>query len=105
MKKNQAISPIEILTYIWPDGPGSSTPRIDVWTMNPRIGGYQTFGYWENGSAAGPSNPPDKQITLPIVDNGNFPGDPQPREFYEWLGHCVKNPQDFNMKCYGQTFP
>jgi hypothetical protein len=92
---------ITLISNLWPGGYGSSTPRIDVWSMNKK---QQVFGYWENGAVAGPNCPPKKTIVLPILENGNFPHNPPSRKFYKWLGHCVKNPEDLCFKKYEEKF-
>jgi len=91
-----------IANYLWPAGINTPTPRIDMWRMTPTS---HIFGYWENGTKAGPMCPPDKQISLTIDwATGNYPNAPQPIEFYTWIKKCVHNPELLTVDNYNQTF-
>jgi len=86
-----------ILECIYPKKGG---PRIDMWEMDSAC---HTFGYWENGEKAGPNDPPKIKLKLPIMANGNYPGDPQ-AEFYDWLSVARQNPEIFNIESYMKRF-
>lgn len=92
------ISSTQIVNLLYPKPTG---PRIDMWEMTHE---YQIFGYWPNGSLAGPECPPEKTLKFDIQPNGNLLGDPEPEPFYEWLGHCRKNPELFNIDEYISIF-
>ena len=91
---------MNIQEFIWPAGINTPTPRIDVWDMSA---GVHTFGYWEDGTKAGVDCPPAVKIAFPII-NGNYDGNPEVIQFYEWIGKCVKDVSLFTIENYRKEF-
>ena len=58
------------------------------------------FGYWSDQGWF-PSTPPEKKVTLPIVD-GNYPCDPE--NIFSWLGQAVIHPEKFNRESYNAMY-
>ena len=95
------MTPAKIRNALYPTLSG---PRIDMWKEVSRVGGFHTFGYWPNGSKAGPLCPPKREVRLPILANGNYPGAPQPEDFYTWIAKVRENPELFTLEEYNRTF-
>ena len=95
--KEEAVSPQYLKACMWPVASG---PRIDLW-----ISGLQshTFGYWSDGSKAGVDCPPEIEVELVILD-GNYPGAPNTRDFYQWVDKCRQDPSQFNTSNYCKEF-
>lgn len=89
-----------LISYLWPGGINTPTPRIDIWKMSPIC---HQFGYWPDGTKAGPNCPPKKQLHLYIYD-GEYEGQPGYEEFYEYLYECTQNPELFNEAEYKRRF-
>jgi len=77
---------------------------IDMWEEDSRPGGYHVFGYWAAGQTPHLSNPPGKKIRIPILGNGNYPGNPTSRQFFKWLAKGVKHPELFTWEEYKERF-
>ena len=92
---------MNIVKHLYPK-PGG--PRIDMWKEQSYPGGKHVFGYWPDGSKASATHPPTKTLSLSILENGNYPGNPQPKEFYQWIGKARKNPEIFNYAEYTKVF-
>jgi hypothetical protein len=72
-----------------------------MWLMDSK---KHILGYWPDGSQAGPSCPPEKEVVLEIQPNGNYTGGPEPKAFYEWCGECRQNPDVFTLENFKETF-
>ena len=88
----------KIRNFIYPEKNGT---RIDMWKMDSES---QTFGFWKNGSLAGQDCPPEKELKLVIQSYGNFKGNPNQFEFFQWLKKCRKNPDLFTLEEYNKKF-
>lgn len=76
-------------------------PLVDMWFMN---GKKHIFGYWPEGEVAGPDNPPAVMLELPILSDGNYPGNPGWTEFQDYLDECKENPQLLCIDVYRERF-
>jgi len=83
---------------IWPVNNG---PRVDMWSDNILS---HTFGYWENGSKAGPKYPPATKLELNIQPHGNYEFNPNSDEFYKFLEDCRKDKTLLNKTEYNKRF-
>ncbi len=88
-----------IIKCLWPVHKG---PRIDMW--DDREPNVHEFGYWADGRDAGVDCPPKTSIKLEIQGDGNYPGSPSTRDFYTWIGKCVKKPTLFTLQNYYKEF-
>lgn len=85
------------LTYGCTDG-----PVVDMWQMKKSA---HVFGYWNSFSDAYKKRmSPVKYVTLPIMPNGNYPGDPSPWEFMMWLVSCKQDVSNFTQDAYDKRF-
>lgn len=80
----------------------SKLPVVDLWEAESKPGGAHIFGYWEQAEKAYqhhlnpdlPIVPPDKTVRIPILKDGNYPGDPEPGDFDAWLMLAINEPDE-----------
>ena len=77
------------------------SPAIDMWKENSEVGGSRTFGYWETHTAAYDDRAkPEMTVEIPIVENGNYIGDPSNSGFEKWRKACLKDKKQFTITGY-----
>jgi hypothetical protein len=76
------------------------TSHVDMWEMTDE---YHEFGYWEEPKFLNKAAP-DRTVKIPVLENGNYPGDPSPKEFAVWMEACVIDPELFNIEGYNAHF-
>lgn len=92
---------MQLFTLLQALYPKVDGPRVDMWEMDKD---FHIFGYWSDGSKAGPNCPPEREIHISIQDDGDYEGNPDPHKFYEWLGKCRQNPDLLTVDGYDKEF-